>query len=190
MPMVVKGSGSGPLSGPARVEAAGRVLSNAATLWVVAGEVGVSFHLACALVEKESTGRNVYGHDKGGALAGFPLEVNADNFAVFRWLVIDQGQTSNGVGPMQLTYAGAVLSSGKRQGGHFVAMEGRGLKPWVVADNMRYGLELFKGYLSSRKGNVAEAGTIYNAGNLNAGINAYGRDLAAKDAAWKKVFGI
>jgi hypothetical protein len=120
-------------------------------------------------MEKESRGRNVYGNDDGGALAGFPGAPNRSNYAVFRWLVFHEGQKSNGVGPAQITFKG-----------HFTRMEAEGLRPYNVADNLLYGFGVFKGYLDGAGGDISDAGTAYN------GARTYGDDLAVKAAAWKR----
>lgn len=152
-----------------RVVAEAFGLVNVEQIWIQAARVELPFYIACAIMEKESGGRNVYGHDEGGALSGFPEGVNRSNFAVFRWLVFDRGQQSNGVGPAQITFKG-----------HFSVMEAEGLKPWNVADNLFYGFRLFKNYLVDADGSIAIAGKWYN------GSSEYGIDLANKAAAWKK----
>lgn len=169
---------------PERVEAARRFgLANIDAAAVAAREAGLPFWAACALLEKESGGRNVFGHDSGGALAGFPGEVSRGAWEVFRWLVIEKGQTSNGVGPCQITYAGARNADGTRDGGHFRVMEERGLRPWVPHDNMVYGFDLLAREWDTA-GTWAKAGEAYN------GAAEYGRDLVAKINAWRRRFGI
>jgi len=157
---------------PARVAIAAKSLQNADIAAIACREAGLPFFAACALLEKESGGKNVYGHDKGGALAGFPGVVNAGNFEVFRWLVFDKGQTSNGVGPCQITFKG-----------FFVDMESQGLKPWSPHDNMLYGFRLLKRHYDAG-GSWVAAGTAYN------GARSYGVDLDRKVTEWKKRLGI
>lgn len=147
-------------------------IANAEVAAEVCREVGLPFFVACALLEQESMGRNVYGHDAGGAMSGFPDPVNFGNWRVFRWLVIDKGQTSNGVGPCQLTYKG-----------FFLDMEKQGLKPWRVRDNMLYGFRLLKGY-HDKNGNWILSGQAYN------GSRAYGEDLNVKIKEWKRRLGL
>lgn len=158
---------------PRRIAIAAKVLDNADIIATTCRLAGVPFTVACALFEKESLGRNVYGHDAGGALAGFPGEVNAGNFEVFEWLVFTVGQTSNGVGPSQITYPG-----------FFTDMKAKNLRPYRVHENMLYGLQLLRQHRDASS-SWAEAGTLYNAGNLKHGVNEYGRDLEAKIAAWR-----
>lgn len=161
-----------------RVAAAARFISNADVAAKACRVAGLPFFVACALLEKESKGRNVYGHDAGGALAGFELPVNKGNFEVFRWLVIEQGQTANGVGPCQITYAGSRRKDGTRDGGYFRQMEERGLDAWDPYDNMLFGFGLLAGHYEA-KGSWEAAGTAYN------GASAYGKDLAARIKVWK-----
>lgn len=144
-------------------------------------EADVPFYVACALFEKESGGRNVYGHDVGGALSGFEKPVNRYNWEVFRWLVLDQGHTSNGVGPAQITYAGPKRSNGTRDGGFFRQMEAEGLRPWVAYDNMLFGLRLLAAHKDA-EGSWTAAGRRYN------GAEAYGVDLDRKIQVWKQRF--
>lgn len=156
---------------PARIAIAkANGLTNVDVMAEVCRDVGIPFFAACALYEKESGGRNIYGNDQGGALAGFGKPVTEDNYAVFEWLVFTKGMQSNGVGPSQLTYKGFLTD-----------MKAKGLRPWDVADNMRYGLERLWGYYGST-GSWRDAGTQYN------GAYAYGVDLDAKVKQWRARF--
>lgn len=157
-----------PLTDKQKLELAQRHgLSNTGPMLDAAREAGIPFYVACALMEKESHGRNVYGNDSGGTFAGAPFGVNKYNWVVFRWLVITKGHQSNGVGPAQLTYKG-----------FFTDMESKGLKPYDVHDNMLYGFRLLKKYKRD-KGSWQAAGTAYN------GSSTYGRDLAALIEKWR-----
>lgn len=142
-------------------------LANVDIIAPVSRSVGLQFYAACALMQKESMGRNVYGHDSGGALSGFPGEVNQGNWEVFRWLVFDQNKASNGVGPCQLTYRG-----------FFTDMEKQKLKPYIVWDNLLYGLRLLKGYHDLTQSWKA-AGTKYNGSAL------YGASFEKIVGEWK-----
>lgn len=159
----------------ARIAIASKHLANAGVAAVACREANLPFFVACALLEKESGGHNVYGHDKGGALAGFPFDVSEDNYLVFEWLVFTKGQTSNGVGPCQITYKG-----------YFREMEEQGLEPWNVHDNMLFGFRLLKANYA-RHSSWATAGAIYNGGpKPNRAALDYGNDLAKKVGQWKK----
>jgi hypothetical protein len=145
----------------------------------VANETGNKFYHLCALLEKESMGRNVYGHDSGGALSGFPGTVNKDNFDVFKWLVFTKGQTSNGVGPMQLTWKG-----------FFTYMLEHGKKPWDPYDNITHGANLWLGYYRdyrdrgyNRDESIKKAGAAYN------GSTAYGERLLVLMDKWVGIVG-
>ncbi len=148
-------------------------LVNVDQIAITCREVGIPFFAACALFEKESMGRNVYGNDFGGALAGFPDMVNQSNFRVFWWLVNNKGQTSNGVGPSQITSKGLLIEMRKRE-----------LMAWDVHDNMFFGLELLWGFFQDTKSWI-EAGTKYHGTGDN-----YGVDLKMKVDDWKFRLGI
>lgn len=146
-------------------------LQNAALAALAAATVGLPFHAACALLEKESGGKNVWGADRGGTFSRLPGDVTEELYRAFRWEVITRGRQSNGVGPCQLTYRG-----------FFLEMEKQGLKPWVPGDNMLYGFRLLAGYYRASK-SWRTAGRKYN------GSLTYGRDLAKKVDAWKTRLG-
>jgi endonuclease/exonuclease/phosphatase (EEP) superfamily protein YafD len=152
-------------------------LVNVEAIETAAEQAGLPFAVACALMEKESGGRNVYGHDAGGAGPHGSLVTEA-NFKAFLKAVL-AGATSNGVGPAQITYAGARRADGTRDGGFFTAMKDRGLRPWVPVDNMRFGFELLAGY-HAQTGSWVTAGERYN------GARSYGEDLAKKIGEWRK----
>lgn len=140
---------------------------------------GVPFFVACALFQKESGGRNIYGNDPGGALAGFSGEVTHDNFEVFEWLVFEKGVPSNGVGPAQITYKG-----------YFTAMHATGLRPWEPADNMLFGLDLLAANHKAT-GTWEAAAARYNGGpKPNAFAQSYGKDLVARANVFREAFGI
>lgn len=148
-------------------KAADHGLKNVELIAKAADATKLPFYAACALMEKESGGRNVYGADRGGALSAYPHDVTEENYRVFEWLVFTKKQTSNGVGPCQITWKG-----------FFPDMVSKGLKPWDALDNMKYGMGLLAGYYKS-DGTWTKAGKRYNGGG------AYGRDLEKKVAAWK-----
>lgn len=130
----------------------------------------VPLYIATAVLMKETGGANIYGHDKGGAMWGAG-EVTEENFKEFLRL-IGSGQTSNGVGPMQITWKG-----------FFPDADLRGLKLWIPLDNMRYGLSLISGYLGGSESDEAiiRAGTRYN------GAAAYGASLLTIARQWQQI---
>lgn len=163
-------------------------------------KTGLSFHLGCALAEKESHGRNIYGHDLGGALStgrgpvtvaghtydrGEDIPVTPANAGIFL-LMIGAGHRSNGMGPGQITYANDLPDG--RTGGFFRQMLDAGLLPWDPTDNLTFAFRKLKNLLDAGY-DAAEAGTIYNAGNLTHGVNQYGHDLAARDGIYRRGFG-
>lgn len=127
--------------------------------------------VAAALFEKESMGRNIYGHDAGGvfSVAGKNIEVTEANFREFI-SKINAGATSNGVGPSQITWKG-----------FFPDAANKGFKLWLPLDNMIYGLQLLKSYL---KGNYSEA-SLKAAGTRYNGKEIYGTDFVKKALVWK-----
>jgi hypothetical protein len=134
----------------------------------VAGEVGIHLPPACALMTMESGGRNVYGHDAGAALSGYPHPVDHSNFQVYWWLVKEKGMTTNGVGPCQLTYHGFIED-----------MLSHGQRPWAIEDNMTYGFTLILGYRQSQ-GSWQDAATKYN------GSPEYGVKFHAALVNWRQ----
>jgi len=156
-------------------------LANAMHLVAAADLAGVGYGVAFALAEQESGGRNIYGHDRGGALStadggvtvcgqsfskGTTIPVTPCNAAVFLMMVAS-GHTSNGIGPAQITFPG-----------YFPFMLQRGLLPWDAVDNFRFGLETLRSH--KNKGNTwKDAGTAYN------GSTTYGIELAAKIKVWR-----
>lgn len=140
------------------------------------------FAFGLAIMQKESGGRNVYGNDTGGALAG-QGEVTEANYQEFRRLVLTELYKSNGVGPMQVTYRG-----------YFPTMEGRGLRPWVPADNILFGVEILhfryqQGVKAGKPPRDAfwESARAYNAGSR--GGETYADDAVAKARAWLAIVG-
>jgi len=150
-------------------------IQNAPSLVAAATAAGLPLWIAVALAEKESRGANIYGHDAGGTYYGAGA-VTAANYATFYDLVINHGNQSNGVGPLQITYKP-----------YFTQAKAQGLKLWVPKDNFLFGFRILAKNLAGvyTKAQIEKAGTLYNEGNLNSGITAYGRDLAIKASTWK-----
>lgn len=175
-------------------------VQNVENISEAADDVGLSFVVALALIDKESRGANIYGHDKGGALStngrtvtvsgetyppGSDIPVTPQNFAVFLMLIA-QGVTSNGVGPAQITYAGDLPDG--RVGGYFrQAADDENLDLANPEHNIRFGLSRFAAHLA-HEGSIALAGTAYNAGSARNGVNDYGLDLAARVVRWRQEF--
>lgn len=163
----------------ARIEyAASHGIFNAGRAALACRTAGLPFYAACALLEKESHGRNVYGHDEGGVFSNDEHEtVDAQNFMQFIMRVMN-GATSNGVGPCQITFAGS-LKDGHRDGGYFRQMALLDLLPWRVYDNMVFGFSVLADHYE-RTGSWVTAGRLYN------GKLSYGEDLNRLVSTWKR----
>lgn len=140
-------------------------------------QAGFPFFLGLTILQKETNGRNVYGHDAGGALTDFELEVTEDNYWVFRWLIAAKGMSWNGVGPLQLTYAG--FHTGP------VSMEAKGLKAWEPADSILYGVRdvLMPAFRAARKTQGDQQAFQTTAVKFN-GAAAYGVDALKIAKSW------
>jgi hypothetical protein len=157
-----------------KIKIAERYLKNADVAYTVAKKIGMPYYLMCALLEKESMGKNIYGHDVGGVFSR-PGEhpVTEANFKEFYRRVVINKERSNGVGPLQLTYRG-----------FFPQLRDQGLKAWVPHDNMIFGGKLFMGYYNAarRQGHSVDE-SIRRAGVKYNGATPYGtrlRDIARK----------
>jgi hypothetical protein len=161
-----------------RVRQAGFV--NVESMGTATNKFSGRFYLSVAMFEKETKGRNVYGHDAGGALSGFPREVNEENFRVFEWLVFTKGQTSNGVGPSQITSKGLLTD-----------LKADGLKAWVPADNILFGTGLITGYYRNARDvqNLDVWESIRYAGRRYNGASAYGDSLVTIAKKWRELLG-
>jgi hypothetical protein len=152
-------------------------LANVDGIAAAANKTKCPFYLALAMIERESNGKNVYGHDRGGALSGFPKEVNKGNFEVFKWM-IDNGHPSNGVGPAQITYKG-----------FFPQLEKEGLEAWVAADTIFFGVRLLFGYYKTARATHDVRDSIKAAGTKYNGASSYGDGLLEGALKWKKRVG-
>lgn len=139
------------------------------------------FYLGCTILDKETDGRNIFGHDKGGAFSdptGANIEVTEERYREFRRL-IDSGQTSNGVGPMQITWRG-----------YFPVMESQGLKPWVPADNILFGISILSGSLTrGLEQGLSIEKAFWNTAKAYNGNDSYADDAAVKARTWAATVG-
>lgn len=148
-------------------------VENADAIVRAAKELGLEVAIAAAIIQKESNGRNVYGHDRGGVFSNAALGKPADNlvteqnFQDFRRRINQSGSISNGVGPAQITWKG-----------YFPDAEAKGYKLWRAEDNIKYGLSLFASHLRG-SGSIVDAGAAYN------GARQYGIDLANMVSGWR-----
>ncbi|MBB2959514.1 hypothetical protein [Pseudoclavibacter helvolus] len=147
-------------------------VQNADAIVRAAVAVGLEVAIAAAIIEKESNGANIYGHDVGGVFSttgrGKPADnlVTESNFRDFTRRVAN-GETSNGVGPAQITWPG-----------YFPDAASKGFRLWLPEDNIRFGLGIFASHLRG-SGSIVDAGAAYN------GARQYGIDLAGMVGEWR-----
>lgn len=151
------------------VDVIGAQLGYASELVQAALTAGVPLAVAAALLEKETGGANVFGHDAGGAMYGAG-EVTEENFREFL-AQVRAGATSNGVGPLQITWPGYLDDA-----------EARGIRLWVPAENIAYGLGIIATLLNGREDDdaIRAAGEAYN------GNASYGDDLLYRTTQWRQ----
>jgi hypothetical protein len=93
-------------------------ITNAADAVAAAGATGLALSYACALLENESAGRNIFGADPGGnALprTWFDTPVTRTKYTIYK-MRRNLGMTPNGVGPCQLTSIGLQKDAEKAGG--------------------------------------------------------------------------
>ena len=169
-------------------------LVNADLIVQAATATGIPLAIAAAMVQKESGGKNVYGHDgstetgpgvfstKYGPVVingvtyaqGSDIPVTQGNFAEFLRRVT-AGEKSNGVGPAQITYAGYF-----KQAPDYPF--------WDPLANIRFGLTILADYLDDdfSDASISSAGAHYNGGtNPGSKALAYGADLLAQTKIWR-----
>lgn len=100
-----------------------------------ANDTGLPLGVAVAMIAKESMGRNIYGSDAGGVLAGAG-EVTQDNFTNQFLPAVLGGATSNGVGLTQITYPGYFRQN-------------PGYAFWDPYSNAVFGFKILLGYLAA-----------------------------------------
>jgi hypothetical protein len=164
----------------ARAQTAG--LINVPALAAACDHYKFPFYLACTILDKETDGRNIFGHDRGGSMSGpssINIEVTEELYQQFKketmpnWPKTTGGKTSNGVGPMQLTYKP-----------FFPQMElDLHLKPWVVEDNMLFGVMLLNNTWKASNKSIYAVGKTYN------GNRSYGLATVALAKKWKSRVG-
>lgn len=149
-------------------------IENADALVRACKALGLEVAIGAALMEKESNGRNVYGHDRGGVFSTEALgkppgnRVTKENYQEFRRRIAVPGSISNGVGPAQITWKP-----------FFADADRRGMDLSDPSQNMQFGFDLFDDYLYNSGGDVVEAGRVYN------NSLAYGIKLNEMVQAWR-----
>lgn len=178
---------------------------NAATIVQAAQDTELELAIALAVVLLESRGAHVYGHDLGGVYStngtavtvkgstysrGSDIPVTASNYAEFYRNVVTLGAKSNGVGICQITYAGAALLTGEREGGFLRRANDAGFDLSDPLDNCRFAFgQILKPYLKgSRSDNaILEMATRYNSGNWNGTATAYANRVLERVRMYRDV---
>lgn len=179
------------------VEVVGKYLKNSAAIVEGARRADAPLSLVCAVADKESEGLMIYGHDRGGVYStldgpvavdgvsyprGRNVPVTRSNYAQFVDDVLG-GAKPNGVGIMQITWAGPLVD-GKRDGGFFTQAAKAGLDLADPVENVEFGAGLLRGYLKAA-GGVLDDATVRAVGVRYNGQDAYGDDLVKVWGQWK-----
>ncbi len=140
-----------------------------------ARRAGVALQAACALVEQESAGRNVFGCDHGPGADRPPYCHQA--VASGRVAALRASGKMNGVGTTQLTWHTFVTEAERLGGAH------------VPRNQMRVGLRLLADYF--RRFGEADGYGAYNAGEANRASvrNTYSAACVKKSRAWRSRLG-
>lgn len=183
-PRYVGATATSPVPDPAPTKTPTQILAetlyNAEAIVAASARAGVPLWVAAAMIRQESTGRNVFGNDVGGVFStpnAPDIEVTPARYAEFYARAIQPkidansnsaGETSNGVGPAQITFWGYHRDA-----------KAEGLDLTDPEDSIFYGLRILKGYL---KGDYTEASvkisaTRYNAGPSSTVVNKYGEEV-------------
>ena len=134
---------------------------------------GLDLALACAMIEKESAGRNIFGCD-GGTGVGDQPPYCWQTVTKRRVQALIQSPHMNGVGLTQITWWEFVDQAEKEGGAHLPRYQ------------CRIGFRVLKDLVD--KYDYLEALGGYNAGEYNRWLgvqNGYAGDVAAKQAAWR-----
>ena len=172
-------------------------MSHPLSIFRAARDAGIPLPAAAAMIQQESKGKNIFGHDVGGALStsgrtvtiqgrtyppGSDIEVTPARCAIFL-IKIAAGEKSNGVGPAQITYAGELPDG--RTGGYFRQMLEDDLLPWRPYDNMLFGCRLLANLWDSWGSWYAAFGHYNGGSKLN---NLYGAQVVSKMRQWERKF--
>lgn len=142
------------------------------TIITASEKTGLDLADACALVEQESAGHNVFGHDPGGMFQGLPVTPERVHALISQPGYRSGSASMNGVGLTQLTWYTFVLDAEERGGAH------------VPLIQCLVGFELMAGYL--RNYGRERAFASYNAGegNWTAG-KPYAAQVMARAQTWR-----
>lgn len=146
-------------------------IANADAIVRAANDAGLPLGIAVAMIDIESGGQNIYGHDDGGVMWGRG-EVTQANFQNEFLPAVLAGHTSNGVGPAQITYPGYFT---KNQGSPW----------WDPYFSMKFGFDILQAGFGSDYSweHMSLIGSHYNAGP-NSGVTDYGVNLANLACEW------
>jgi peptidoglycan hydrolase-like protein with peptidoglycan-binding domain len=136
-----------------------------------AKRAGLPLELACALLEKESTGgRNVYGHDP--SIFSGAGKVTRENYARYkRQRLASRNRSMQGVGPCQLTWW-EFQDAADAAGGC-----------WRPATNMRTGFS----HLAALVKRYGESDGARRYNGTGADAEAYSRDLLVRARKWEGI---
>lgn len=119
--------------------------------------------LACLWMETGFEGANIYGNDAGGACSGWG-EVTKENFENDFWPVVSNWGTSNGVGPLQVTYNGYFIQDPNRAW-------------WDPEKSSEVGCTILRdliAYEGDSYEDLRRVGSRYNSGNASGAYDSYG----------------
>ena len=114
-------------------------------------------------METGEEGANIYGHDAGGACSGWG-EVTEHNFKNYFWPIVSEWGTSNGVGPLQVTYNGYFINDPDRAW-------------WDPQKSAEVGCSILKGLIDAEGDSYEDlrrVGSRYNSGTMYGSYEAYG----------------
>lgn len=137
-----------------------------------ADDAGLQLALACALVDHESGGRNIFGCDEGGPFCNLPVTRSRVEH------IVDGGKFRHGmqgIGLTQITWWEFVLRAEKLGGAH------------IPANQLQVGFSLMADYVKTYP--FKEALGAYNAGpsrRTSADAEQYAETVADKHEAWKE----
>jgi hypothetical protein len=139
---------------------------------------GLGLAMACALIEQESGGRNIFGCDHESENIWIPPFCNVPvTWERVQMLLqhIDEGGGSNGVGLSQLTYPPLIREAEALGGAHLPRYQ------------LRIGFRVLRDYLDTYP--VWHAIGAYNGGPFNP-VRSYADSVLAKRTQWRERFGL
>jgi hypothetical protein len=162
-------------SAPSHREENGAATSIQDAVLRAADAVGCPWWAALGALKMETgeAGANIYGHDAGGACSGWG-EVTRDNFLNYFWPIVSEWGTSNGVGPLQVTYNGYFINDPNREW-------------WDPQKSSEVGCAILKGLIQSEGDSYEDlkrVGSRYNSGSADGAYEAYGIPFSEACRYW------